>query len=1390
MSTCQKNTAPPAAMESDQERRDRIKTERRARKAAREESKRKKKERRRQQIAASGQSAADLRRLAPSGPKPGRRPRQQEGAPCPLAAEDEAYVSTPYAIPSAENTIRLAVVGCGGWFCNRAHLPALAKIIARKVKASAKDACSGNSQDFEVRITVLCGKVDGARKALSTLRRNGINLQCKGVEYERTELEEENDCHAVARFETLEEYLSFEEKVVKSNQSTLSSNHRSQLLADVCLLCVPIPKMVEAVGMCLRAGKCVISEKPASPNPRQSQSLWEACRHLRAGDRWLVSENWAHKASLASMKSHLNAEIVRQHGRPTSYSLSLCQGLDDTGGWRSNATQLYAGGALRDIGVHVIRALRRLFGEVETVRGCKYTCNGNETKGVSLSGTAHHGNYICGEIAMECKGDIDQEEQKAVISVFFGGTTTCCLVWDTAKSTIERHENDNVQLLERINGDSWIHGGVKESLEEGLDVFAGAVLGAPRSSRAIAPRSCPEEALRDVAVVDAMLECGRPTSSASVSVEHFRPAGALLQTSSAFIHNTMNTAEYQPTAIARCSSSSDVVAATKLASCSGIAFHPVGCCNSSNALQSESIWIDISLMNRILRFQADKNGQAATVRVEAGMQLSELCTALKHSGFTLPSLPILLDQTVGGAIATGSHGSSGSHGTLSDQVVSTKMVLLSGEVVIVIEDGAKIKPPDDGSKVIYNSSLLAAARCGVGKVGTTLDVTLQLIPTPTLQKREVELDMSSNGIADKIRTLVSSTEHCWIHWKLPNGNSEDSVAVAVVLEERDDSSAQPSSICKPYSARSWYPDGAHMKSLWQQSRKSRVTEKKNTAQWSLPLSHLEILIQRMSGLGKQLDSRVVELKFLQASCKTYLAPNSVKKDSSVEQKKVVALNVWIDSSDDSLLRLLERTLFDIPLTRSHLGKWHTLPVSDVLTSDFDEAICCARPLAKSAVAPPPTLSVILPIYNAMPWVPLAVRDCLKQGLDEGEITEVLCGDDCSTDGTLSFLVDLAFFLGDRGSVEVFDQNSRTARVLSTKMAREIVERRAKICPGEKKSTNPALSAPPRKAELSRQASEVVPDSEVDILERPLSAEEVAAATHANARLRVIVPLEDVNAGQGEVMTRCLRLCRGQHIGHMESDDERPDTAFLTMMNALRDHPEWDGVTSQTKCIGWEAEGMERYVAWQNSLTTPELMQRARFLEIPSMHQAGIFRLEAVLKSIGGAQGCFRDDEIWPVDTHFWLSFFDEGLVCGKVRQVLFHWRQHPGQQTRSHGRLSIENLRRCKCHFLCKEGGWIWKGVNGGDSVHLEVWTSGGSETLGGWVEELKDELRRHDKTFQCSVVGVEWRPGESIPGRHSSFSTNAKRVRLFAFGMEKARRKVREQIGTDWNDDVDIFVS
>ena len=64
----------------------------------------------------------------------------------------------------------------------------------------------------------------------------------------------------------------------------------------------------------------------------------------------------------------------------------------------------------------------------------------------------------------------------------------------------------------------------------------------------------------------------------------------------------------------------------------------------------------------------------------------------------------------------------------------------------------------------------------------------------------------------------------------------------------------------------------------------------------------------------------------------------------------------------------------------------------------------------------------------------------------------------------------------------------------------------------------------------------------------------------------------------------------------------------------------------------------------------------------------------------------------PVDYWWWLAFFHAGKRCGKLDAApgeppLFGWRQHPRQHTRTHGRLSLANLRRIKVHFLLRRGG-------------------------------------------------------------------------------------------------------
>ena len=68
--------------------------------------------------------------------------------------------------------------------------------------------------------------------------------------------------------------------------------------------------------------------------------------------------------------------------------------------------------------------------------------------------------------------------------------------------------------------------------------------------------------------------------------------------------------------------------------------------------------------------------------------------------------------------------------------------------------------------------------------------------------------------------------------------------------------------------------------------------------------------------------------------------------------------------------------------------------------------------ANEARATATVLSVVLPVYNAMPWLPIAVRDILKQDLG-GEGLELMCADDASRDSSLAFLRELAALLGDR-----------------------------------------------------------------------------------------------------------------------------------------------------------------------------------------------------------------------------------------------------------------------------------------------------------------------------------------------------------------------------------------
>ena len=105
------------------------------------------------------------------------------------------------------------------------------------------------------------------------------------------------------------------------------------------------------------------------------------------------------------------------------------------------------------------------------------------------------------------------------------------------------------------------------------------------------------------------------------------------------------------------------------------------------AADANAVVIDTSGMDRVLAIDTER----LVVKVEPGVTLRQLRDVLTRRGLTLPSWPMLLDQTLAGAAATGSHGSSARDGSLSDVVVAMRLVTGQGDdgVVVAGAEGAE-----------------------------------------------------------------------------------------------------------------------------------------------------------------------------------------------------------------------------------------------------------------------------------------------------------------------------------------------------------------------------------------------------------------------------------------------------------------------------------------------------------------------------------------------------------------------------------------------------------------------------------------------------------------------------------------------------------------------------
>ena len=134
------------------------------------------------------------------------------------------------------------------------------------------------------------------------------------------------------------------------------------------------------------------------------------------------------------------------------------------------------------------------------------------------------------------------------------------------------------------------------------------------------------------------------------------------------------------------------------------------------------------------------------VRVGAGTRLRTLYRELADRGLALPIVASIAQQSVAGAIATGTHGSSLVHGNLSSLVIGARLVAGDGSIVEVNEDDPRID----------------AVRVHLGALGALTEVTLRTVPAFGLAQTIEEVPV--HDVGGRLEAIGRSAEFVKVWW--------------------------------------------------------------------------------------------------------------------------------------------------------------------------------------------------------------------------------------------------------------------------------------------------------------------------------------------------------------------------------------------------------------------------------------------------------------------------------------------------------------------------------------------------------------------------------------------------------------------------------------------------
>ncbi|MDT7544651.1 MAG: hypothetical protein QOE99_761 [Actinomycetota bacterium] len=163
---------------------------------------------------------------------------------------------------------------------------------------------------------------------------------------------------------------------------------------------------------------------------------------------------------------------------------------------------------------------------------------------------------------------------------------------------------------------------------------------------------------------------------------------------------------------------------------------------------------DVAMSLDALNGPVELDAARQTVTVPGGMRLRDLSAVLLRSGLSLPIVGSIQAQSVAGAIATGTHGSSLAHGNLASLVTAMRLVTGTGEVLDI--------GPDDPR--------LDGVRVHLGALGVVTRVTLRVRAASRMHQSVEHVPVGE--VADALPEIAASAEYVKVWWLAHAGTAQ------------------------------------------------------------------------------------------------------------------------------------------------------------------------------------------------------------------------------------------------------------------------------------------------------------------------------------------------------------------------------------------------------------------------------------------------------------------------------------------------------------------------------------------------------------------------------------------------------------------------------------------